>query len=43
MEFYTPYFTRVGFSLSSPFLKYILESSIAEHAADFYAPHLGMF
>jgi hypothetical protein len=40
MEFYTPYFTRVGRSLASPFLNYILDAAIFEHHADFYAHHL---
>jgi hypothetical protein len=42
MEMYQPYFTKVANSLISPFLSYILESSIAEWRVDYYAPHLGI-
>jgi hypothetical protein len=40
MQFYIPYFTRVGMSLSHPFLNNLIEASIAEYDTDLYAPNL---
>jgi len=40
MEMYIPYVLRIGNSFISPFLKYILEASIAEYDVDYYAGHL---
>lgn len=39
-QHYVPYFTRTGDSHADPMLRAILESSIAEHDNDLYAPNL---
>jgi pimeloyl-ACP methyl ester carboxylesterase len=40
MQFYIPFFTRVGLSLSHPFLNGLMEASVAEYDTDMYSPNL---
>eukprot|EP01125_Pyxidicula_operculata_P009720 TRINITY_DN318_c2_g1_i1.p1 TRINITY_DN318_c2_g1~~TRINITY_DN318_c2_g1_i1.p1 ORF type:complete len:777 (+),score=119.56 TRINITY_DN318_c2_g1_i1:180-2510(+) len=40
MEFYQPYFLRIGKSLSNPKVESILEASIYDNHPDFYLPQL---
>ncbi|KNC98636.1 uncharacterized protein SPPG_06318 [Spizellomyces punctatus DAOM BR117] len=41
IQFYAPYFMRVGDSYADPLLRGILDASIAEHDIDLYAANMG--
>ncbi|KAN0028320.1 hypothetical protein ACTFIV_010161 [Dictyostelium citrinum] len=40
MKLYSPNFLRVGYSWSSPIIRFILDSVVSQNDADFHSPHL---